>query len=98
MILDLTELRQDYKSTYKKNWPLARKIEILIEISKISTEISISGGLRELQSLRYSISPKNHCEQFRDGNNFIRTRGCRELLPRKKDIPPDSTSHYLLNL
>ena len=35
MILDLTELRQDYKSTYKSNWPLAEKIKILIEVTKI---------------------------------------------------------------
>ena len=35
MILDLTELRQDYKSTYKSNWPLAEKIEALIEVAKI---------------------------------------------------------------
>ena len=35
MILDLTQLRQDYKSTYKSNWPLAEKIEALIEVTKI---------------------------------------------------------------
>ena len=35
MILDLTQLRQDYKSTYKSNWPLAEKIKILIEVTKI---------------------------------------------------------------
>ena len=35
MILDLTELRQDYKSIYRNNWPLAEKIKILIEVTKI---------------------------------------------------------------
>ena len=35
MLLDLTQLRMDYKATYRKNWPLACKIEILIEITKI---------------------------------------------------------------
>ena len=35
MILDLTELRQDYKSIYRNNWPLATKINTLIEVAKI---------------------------------------------------------------
>ena len=40
MQLDLTQLRMDYKATYRKNWPLACKIEILIEITKIEMRYS----------------------------------------------------------
>ena len=32
MILDLTELRQDYKSIYRNNWPLAPLLEWIGEI------------------------------------------------------------------
>ena len=35
MMLDLRQLRQDYKFIYKSNWPLATKINILIEVAKI---------------------------------------------------------------
>ncbi len=35
MILNLSQLREDYKATYKENWKTAKKIELLIEISKI---------------------------------------------------------------
>ena len=38
MILDLTELRQDYKSIYRSNWPLATKINTLIEVAKIEVK------------------------------------------------------------
>ena len=35
MLLNLTQLRQDYKATRKSNWTLAEKINILIEVTKI---------------------------------------------------------------
>ena len=35
MVLNLPHLRADYKATYKSNWPLAEKINILIEVKKI---------------------------------------------------------------
>ena len=38
MMLDLRQLRRDYKSTYRENWPLAKKIETLIEVTKIEQQ------------------------------------------------------------
>ena len=35
MTLNLSQLRADYKATYKKNWPLATKINTLIDATKI---------------------------------------------------------------
>jgi hypothetical protein len=35
MILKLSQLREDYKATYKKNWDVAKKISILIEVTKV---------------------------------------------------------------
>ena len=35
MVLNLEQLRADYKSTYKNNWSFSCKIELLIEVTKI---------------------------------------------------------------
>jgi hypothetical protein len=35
MILNLAPLREDYKATYKVAWNVAKKIAILIEVTKI---------------------------------------------------------------
>ena len=35
MVLNLPQLRADYKASYKSNWPLAEKINILIEVTKV---------------------------------------------------------------
>jgi transposase len=35
MILKLSQLREDYKATYKINWEVAKKISVLIEVTKI---------------------------------------------------------------
>ncbi|MFT6632128.1 MAG: transposase [Bacteriovoracaceae bacterium] len=35
MILNLSQLRADFKAVYKENWKLSRKLEILIEATKI---------------------------------------------------------------
>ena len=35
MVLNLEQLRADYKSTYKADWALAEKVNVLIEVTKI---------------------------------------------------------------
>ena len=38
MVLKLPQLRVDYKATYKSNWPLAERINILIEATKVEAK------------------------------------------------------------
>lgn len=35
MILNLSQLREDYKAVYKRNWLVAKKLELIIEVTKI---------------------------------------------------------------
>ena len=43
MILNLSQLRADYKKIYKRDWSTARKLDILIEITKIELRFSSTG-------------------------------------------------------
>ena len=90
MILDLTELRQDYKSIYRNNWPLAEKIKILIEVTKIeqrfqshahqaAKRIAISQILHQSKkSLRTLIRWKQ----------LYRKKGPQGITLKKKGHPP----------
>ena len=65
MILNITRLREDYKSIYKKNWHTAEKINLLIEVTKIEmSKLLVGGGLDfgktlpTLKSLYWKIGAK----------------------------------------
>ena len=77
MILDLTELRQDYKSTYRNNWPLAEKIKILIEVTKIEQRFQ-SHAHQSKKSLRTLIRWKQ----------LYRKKGPQGIALKKKGHPP----------
>ena len=71
MILDLTQLRQDYKSLYRNNWPLAEKIKILIEVTKIEQRFQSHA---HQAAKRIAISTLGVCLQDRPPESILVSR------------------------
>jgi transposase len=54
MILNLSQLREDYKNVYRENWQVAQRIDLLIEATKLDLKYfgnSITGKKIELTKL-----------------------------------------------
>ena len=100
MILDLTELRQDYKSIYRSNWPLAEKIKILIEVTKIEQRFQSHAhqAAKRIAISQILHQSKKLLRTLIRWKQLYRKKGPQGIALKKKGPPQDSTSHWPLSL
>ena len=90
MLLALTQLRMDYKATYRKNWPLACKIEILVEITKIEMRYSAHPlqGPKRVEMARILQAAHKSLRTIQRWKKLYREQGLEGISPRKRGHPP----------
>ena len=89
MLLDLTQLRMDYKATYRKNWPLASKIEILIEITKIEMKYQDHPlqGSKRVEIARILQAAGKSLRTMQRWKKLYREQGLEGISPLKRGHP-----------
>lgn len=86
MILKLSQLREDYKATYKKNWEVAKKISVLIEVTKVElfNQEKASQGAKRIALFDILKSAKISTRTLQRWKKSYRCQNIYGLCPKKK--------------
>ena len=90
MTLNLSQLRADFKATYKKNWPLATKINILIETTKIELKFQsqFSPAAKRIELAKILRSAKISMRTLQRWKQAYRRNGINGITNKKRGHPP----------
>ena len=90
MVLKLPQLRVDYKATYKSNWPLAERINILIEATKVEAKHQYlsSQAAKRILLAEIITSAGIALRTLQRWKKLYRCHGLEGIAPKKKGCPP----------
>ena len=90
MLLNLSQLREDYKATYKNNWPVAEKINILVEVTKLELESqsSVSRAAKRIELLKILNSANISLRTLQRWKKAWHGNGVAALFPKERGRPP----------
>ena len=86
MLLNLSQLRADYKATYRQNWPLAAKINILIDAAKIKQK-SLSFASKKPKLLQILRAANISIRTLQRWERTYRQHGRDGIAPKKRGHP-----------
>ena len=88
MILNITRLREDYKYIYKKDWHIAEKINLLIEVTKIemNSRGHPSAVTQRLEIFKILRSAKISLRTLQRWKMLWRSEGARGFFPKKEGV------------
>ena len=94
MVLNLEQLRADYKSTYKNNWSFSCKIELLIEVTKIELKY-----LRQTDQAAKRIGVSQVVQEhgisvrtLQRWKKLYRDQDLSGIAPKRRGHPPENKS------
>ena len=89
MTLNLSQLRADYKATYKKNWPLATKINTLIDATKIELKFQskTSQAAKRIELDKILHSAKTSIRTLQRWKQSYRCNGVDGITHKKRGHP-----------
>ena len=90
MRLNIIQLRKDYKSIYRINWPLAQRLEILIEVTKIEQKFHSQTyqAAKRIEVSKILNQAKVSLRTLQRWKQSYRKDGLEGITPKKKGHPP----------
>lgn len=90
MVLNLSQLRADYKATYKSNWPLAEKTYILIEVTKVEIRYQhrSSQAAKRVRVAEIIEAAGISLRTLQRWKKLYRDHGLKGITPQERGHPP----------